>query len=400
MDLNGPFKQSSRFLRRQLFQFWAITTILLSSGFALTDLVERHREVIDDAEHVRTLVTAALSTPMPTAIRQALFRSYTTTDREDHLDGMNVMMVLNNMGRIIYTSRPSWINLSITDSLVSQSETDDIDFQTVVNCFRNRQDSCIQQESNDFRLRASSFTVVRPIEVRRQDLGLGPERMLLLVNYDPGVVLMEFTQDLIAFFLIGAITATVLSLILWSMLSSRLLPKLMEASHTDGLTQLMNRSLFMEQAKELLAEAEDRSGELVFAILDLDHFKRINDTYGHSCGDEALIHVGEILRTVTRPDDLVCRFGGEEFALLLNASREAAGKALERLRLQLEMSRLNFAGHQLTLHTSIGAVATADCGYNIDFLYTTADKALYTAKQGGRNRVAWSNGRLMSRLSR
>jgi diguanylate cyclase (GGDEF)-like protein len=310
------------------------------------------------------------------------------------------MLVIDRNGRVAYTSRPNWVNLSITDSLVSQSETNDADFQAVVNCFRNGQDNCVLLESNDFQFRSSSFTVVRPIEMPRQDLGLGPERMLLLVNYDPGVVLVEFSQDLIAFVLIGASTAALLTLIVWLLLSHRLLPRLMEASHTDGLTQLMNRNLFMEQAKELLAEAEERRGDLVFAILDLDHFKRINDTFGHSCGDEALVHVGEILRTVTRPNDLVCRFGGEEFALLIQGSREAASKALERLRLQLEMSRLNFAGHHLTLHTSVGAAATADCGYNIDYLYTTADKALYSAKQGGRNRVAWSDGRMLSRLSR
>ena len=70
------------------------------------------------------------------------------------------------------------------------------------------------------------------------------------------------------------------------------------------------------------------------------------------------------------------------------------------MRLQLEMSRLTFAGHQLKLTASFGAAATADCGYNIDYLYTTADKALYIAKQTGRNRLEWSDGRVLSRLAR
>jgi diguanylate cyclase (GGDEF)-like protein len=74
--------------------------------------------------------------------------------------------------------------------------------------------------------------------------------------------------------------------------------------------------------------------------------------------------------------------------------------ALERLRLQLEMSRFQVGGHALKLTASIGAVATTDCGYNIDYLYTTADKALYVAKQSGRNRLEWSDGRLLSRLLR
>ena len=103
---------------------------------------------------------------------------------------------------------------------------------------------------------------------------------------------------------------------------------------------------------------------------------------------------------VIRPDDLVCRFGGEEFALLFNGSRESVGRALDRLRLQLEMTRLNFAGHQLKLSASIGAVATADCGFNIDYLYNMADKALYVAKQSGRNRLEWNDGLILSRLGR
>jgi diguanylate cyclase (GGDEF)-like protein len=156
----------------------------------------------------------------------------------------------------------------------------------------------------------------------------------------------------------------------------------------------------MDQAKDLLAEAEDRGGEMIFAILDIDHFKRINDTYGHSCGDAALAHVAEVFRMVTRPDDLVCRFGGEEFALLFNGQRESVGRALDRLRLQLEMTQLSYAGHQLKLNASIGAVSTADCGYNIDYLYNMADKALYVAKRSGRNRLEWNDGRVFSRLGR
>jgi len=110
--------------------------------------------------------------------------------------------------------------------------------------------------------------------------------------------------------------------------------------------------------------------------------------------------VAEIFCTVTRPVDLLCRFGGEEFALLLEGSRQSAGRALERMRLQLEMSRLSFGGHQLKLTASFGAAATAECGYNLDYLYNTADKALYVAKQSGRNRLEWSDGRILSRLAR
>jgi diguanylate cyclase (GGDEF)-like protein len=185
---------------------------------------------------------------------------------------------------------------------------------------------------------------------------------------------------------------------LWLFLSSRLLPRLSEVAQTDGLTRLMNRTLFMELAITQLADAEERGAEIVFAILDIDHFKRINDTYGHDCGDVALVTVGSVLATVLRPEDMVCRFGGEEFALLLAADKAASRKILERLRLQLEMSRVGHEGYQVPITASLGAASSADCGYNLDYLYTSADKALYAAKNGGRNRIEWTDSQSTTRL--
>lgn len=399
-DLSEPLLQSNRFLRNLLVGFWLGSAALCTVLLGTIDLVERHREVLSDAEHVRDVVAASLMTPMETAKRQMLLQSYINTPREDELEGMNLLLVLNDSGRVIYSSRPSWLGLSVTDPLLNLSETSDPDFQELAACFGRADPDCMTYSTSALRLRLGSFTVVRPLERPSRDIGISREKLLLVANYDPGVVLIDYSHDLVILLLSSLATMGGLTLVLAYLLYSWLLPQLTETSHTDGLTQLINRNLFMDQAKELLAEAEERQAEMVFAILDIDHFKLINDTYGHACGDAALAHVSAIFRTVTRPDDLLCRFGGEEFALLLNGSRQAAGRALERIRLQLEMSRLTFAGHQLKLTASFGAAATADCGYNIDYLYTTADKALYIAKQTGRNRLEWSDGRILSRLAR
>ena len=392
--------QSGRFLRTLLISYWLGATALLTSLFGAIDLVERHREVVRDAEHTRDLVAAAMATPMTASSRSAFLDAYARSPKEDEIDGMNMLLVVDGFGRITYSSLPAQTGMAITDPQLSRTETNDPDFQSVVACFREHQSDCVLMQSSDQQLRLGSFTVVRPIERPARDMGLPRERLLVLVNYDPGVVLADFSQDLVVLALLSLLVAGLLTLVLWLVLVQRLLPQLAQTSQTDGLTQLVNRSLFMEQAKEQLAEAEERQGELVFAILDLDHFKRINDTFGHSCGDAALVHVADVFRAVTRPDDLICRFGGEEFAMLLNGSRDSAGRALERIRLQLEMSRLNLSGQALKLTASIGAADTAECGYNIDYLYTTADKALYEAKKAGRNRLEWTDGRITTRLAR
>jgi diguanylate cyclase (GGDEF)-like protein len=399
-DLPLPIRQSTLFLRSLLLAYWFGSSLLLTGIFGVVDLFERHREVIYDAEHARDVVAATMAAPITPAARQAAILSYARSPREEEIDGMNVLLVLDSFGRVVYTSRSSWLGLLVTDSQLSRTETSDPDFEAVVDCFRHHQSDCTTIRSSDVQLRTGSFTVVRPLRVFQRDIGLPRRDYLVVVNYDPGVVLADYSQDLVLMLALSMLISGSLSALLWFYLVRKLIPNLAEASFTDGLTSLSNRAMFMEQAKVLLADAEQQGCDSVFAILDIDHFKRINDTYGHVCGDAALAHVAEIFRTVTRPDDLLCRLGGEEFAILLSGTRDSAGRALERLRLQLEMSRLSFNGHQLKISASIGAASTAECGYNLDYLYNMSDKALYAAKNAGRNRLEWSDGRVVTRLSR
>jgi diguanylate cyclase (GGDEF)-like protein len=274
----------------------------------------------------------------------------------------------------------------------------DRDFVRVVECFRRNRSDCMEMTSQDWHVHLGGFSVIRDLTMPAMDLGLPRQTFLVLINFDAGMLMGDVIQDLPGIAVLAILISGLLTSGLWAAMAGRLLPRLLEASQTDALTQLMSRTAFMELAMDLLAEAEERKGEWIFAILDLDHFKRINDTYGHGCGDAALASVGSLLLTVTRPDDLVCRFGGEEFALLLSAPRMGGSKVLERLRLQLEMNHLIYNGHRIPLTASIGAAASAECGYNLDFLYNAADKALYEAKRSGRNRIAWNSGELVSRL--
>jgi diguanylate cyclase (GGDEF)-like protein len=400
IELPRSLRDSRRFLRNLLIACWLGSSALATVLLAGIDLVERHREVLYDAEHVRDVVIAALAAPVSVSARQDMLKAFHSIPSEDQIHGINLSLVIDATGKVIHSSRQAWLGLSITDPLLSRAETNDPDFQALVRCFQRSEPDCVTYASSDFKLRMGSFSVILPIQAPARGLGLSGEQILVVANYDPGVVLVDFSQDVFVLALASLVFIGLIILVIAYVLYTRLLPQIAETSHTDELTRLVNRSLFMERAKVLLADAEERHAEMVFAILDIDHFKRINDTYGHGCGDAALAHVAEIFCTVTRPDDLLCRFGGEEFALLLEGSRQSAGRALERMRLQLEMSRLSFGGHQLKLTASFGAAATAECGYNLDYLYNTADKALYVAKQSGRNRLEWSDGRILSRLAR
>lgn len=397
-SLPSSLRHSTRVLRRLLLTYWVGSVLLIGAGLTVIDLLEQRQQMVREGEQIAHMVSSALRTPMTTRQRQVLLEAYGQTNRLHRVEGLNVLMVIDASGHIAYSSRPTWRTLLVSDPLLDQVAGDDPDFRGVVECFRGKQGDCMQIRSVDWHVHLSGFTVIRPVSMPAPDLGLPRQPYLVLVNFDAGMLISDVLQDVPTLLVLAVLISSLLWAGLWLSLSRGLLPQLVEATQTDALTQLINRTSFMEQAMDLLADAEERRAELVFAILDIDHFKRINDTYGHGCGDAALSSVGALLLTVTRPDDLVCRFGGEEFALLLSASRDAGNKALERLRLQLEMNRLNYNGHHIPLTVSIGAAASSDCGYNIDFLYNASDKALYAAKHGGRNRLEWNTGELISRL--
>ncbi|MBP9903927.1 MAG: GGDEF domain-containing protein [Rhodoferax sp.] len=165
--------------------------------------------------------------------------------------------------------------------------------------------------------------------------------------------------------------------------------ELQRMTRLDGLTGLYNRSTFAELARQELARAQRQSSSTTILLLDLDYFKRVNDTWGHPAGDAVLKNVAVVANNTVRATDLVGRLGGEEFIILLpNTSLEAARRLAEKLRANLEHSSVVWEKSAIHTTVSIG-VASTSAAENLDFdhLYTVADKALYIAKEKGRNRV-------------
>jgi diguanylate cyclase (GGDEF)-like protein len=160
-------------------------------------------------------------------------------------------------------------------------------------------------------------------------------------------------------------------------------------ANTDILTGVRNRRNFMEMAEHDLAVAKRTGRPLVVIMLDMDNFKKINDNFGHATGDEALRKVGEALRGTLRSVDIIGRYGGEEFCVMLaDTTTDVARQSAERIRERVEGTVLMAGGVQVPLTLSIGiAEMPAHGDVTLQQLLTGADSALYQAKSAGRNRT-------------
>jgi diguanylate cyclase (GGDEF)-like protein len=179
--------------------------------------------------------------------------------------------------------------------------------------------------------------------------------------------------------------------------SLNLRARLEEESIRDGLTNLFNRR-FMEIALERELRLAVRSKtELSLLMLDIDHFKRFNDTFGHDAGDQVLREVADILSASVRAEDIVCRYGGEEFLLILpGMGTDGSFQRAEEIRKSVSMMRLEFQGKGVQeITTSIGVSTYPQAGYTVDELIRAADQALYKAKESGRNRVVFADSAIV-----
>lgn len=168
----------------------------------------------------------------------------------------------------------------------------------------------------------------------------------------------------------------------------RMEEQLADLVRTDSLTGLYSRSYFMEQSEEIIRLMKRHHRPMSVMIADLDHFKQINDTYGHLGGDRVLVTFAETCRNVIRESDLLGRLGGEEFGLVLPETPLHQARVMaERLREATASAVTMLEGQRISLTVSIGLVEMTLNEYSISALLRRADHALYKAKDTGRNRV-------------
>jgi len=165
---------------------------------------------------------------------------------------------------------------------------------------------------------------------------------------------------------------------------------IMNYANRDYLTGLYNRRYFFQAMQEYVEDARESGEKFVVAMLDIDHFKKVNDTYGHDIGDKVIVTLADILRSSTNPRDVVARFGGEEFCIILkNINRYSALDILERIRETVESYAVDVGKEKFVNFTiSIGAVIHKEED-DLEESINEADMCLYKAKNNGRNQVVF-----------
>lgn len=156
----------------------------------------------------------------------------------------------------------------------------------------------------------------------------------------------------------------------------------------DELTELYNRRYFNAEAKRQISAWRRFRNPLSLIMLDIDHFKEINDIHGHAAGDQVLMRLATVLRSQTRDIDTICRYGGEEFVILLPFTdlRGAIAKA-EQIRHAIAVQQVRWDGRYIRFKVSLGVAELANSAWDAETLVTAADQALYQAKHEGRNRT-------------
>jgi diguanylate cyclase (GGDEF)-like protein len=157
---------------------------------------------------------------------------------------------------------------------------------------------------------------------------------------------------------------------------------------TDSLTGVFNRRYLFDMGSKLFSMAQRYQWDLSVLLFDIDHFKQINDTYGHAAGDEVLSKVAQAIKQRLRDTDVLGRIGGEEFAVVApSTSVEAAHVLAQELMAKLAQSNAMWEGKPLTPTISIGIAVCRPEDPSIEAVIERADAAMYTAKRGGRNQI-------------
>jgi len=214
-------------------------------------------------------------------------------------------------------------------------------------------------------------------------------RAVFAYKVDPAVFDSFATWPINAYtFMIGAVSQFFISSLFVLMLSYQLNRNLQSMVTVDGLTGILNRRGLEDSSQKMQALCRRVQMNMAVLLLDIDHFKVVNDVHGHLVGDDVLRHIAQVAKGVLRTGDVVGRYGGEEFAVFMpNTNESEAAILAERLRATIENAPYIEGKLNIPITASIGVADSIRAGFDFKGLIAAADSSLYKAKEGGRNKV-------------
>lgn len=215
-------------------------------------------------------------------------------------------------------------------------------------------------------------------------------------HFDTGDAVL--VSDVVTLY-VSTIASLALTLAMMVLTNERINTQLRSQASRDSLTSIMNRRAFYEASAPMLANLKRDTSKLTICMLDVDHFKSINDLHGHAIGDEVLRQFSQMARSALREGDLLARYGGEEFVVLLhNSEQTQAVQVIERLRMTCAGQGVTLQKGRIDIKFSAGiACVSGPVDVSMESLLNAADIALYRAKNAGRNRTVVFQGELTDR---
>ena len=376
-------------------QLWLLVALTGAAGSALMALLAgalvlsyNAREIERSATNLERILSTSMTGYRP------LHDLQRDLQRAAVNQGLESALVVDARGVVLVASNNALVNLPLPHVLQLADE------QPLRALFadcpsRDGVVSCLNQDRRVFVgplpwLGGDFLVTMRQSPLALEDRGGGfADRATLITVINLDSQRNEALTFVLLVFLAGTMPLIFGSMGLLLMLRRHLLPELLNMAQIDALSGIFNRRTFMETAREVLAKAQQVGVPCSMALIDVDHFKAINDNNGHEVGDQVIRHVSKFLAGAGRSTDLVGRLGGDEFIILLQNPRERAVQMLDRTRQQLQVSPLRKdGGGVVEVELSVGVASTAGTsGYDLELLMAAADGALYVAKDRGRHQV-------------
>lgn len=306
---------------------------------------------------------------------------------------VDMALVVNEQGRVLAASNNALVDLSIGEVLQQPAQGQ---LRTLfADCPTPGAADCLRRERLLFlgplpAIGGEAVLVRRQYPLALEGMGQFGTRGTLITVSDARQAGRDALSQTLWVFLASLVPLMLGGAGLMLRLRARLIPELLALAQVDSLSGIYNRRAFAESAEVMLRQAETANLPVALAVIDVDHFKRINDSLGHEAGDRVIQRISELLRSAVRGADLVGRLGGDEFVILLQLSAEAATQALQRMLESVRDTAIAMTAEQqpVRMTLSVGVAASHGLGtYQLEALMGAADAALYVAKDRGRNQV-------------